>query len=181
MNSPKNMKLYNKIRSEAKRKFKVWPSAYASGWVVKEYKRQGGKYTGKKSQSVGISRWYKEKWINVCKLPRKVSCGRSKLSNKWKRNYPYCRPSIKVTSKTPRLASELSKKEILSRCIRKRRSPMKRILDGRKKIISIGKVCYETHPCQHDVVTNYGKKRMYLPDILKLVKKLKYTKFKHRK
>ena len=128
MNSPKNMKLYNKIKSEAKRKFKVWPSAYASGWVVKQYKSQGGKYSGKKSSSIGISRWYKEKWINVCKLPKKVSCGRTKLSSKWKRNYPYCRPSIRITSKTPKLASELSRKEIYSRCIKKKRNPMKRII-----------------------------------------------------
>jgi hypothetical protein len=127
MNSSKNKKLYNRIKSEAKRKFKVWPSAYASGWVVKQYKSQGGKYTGKKSPSVGISRWYKEKWINVCKLPKKVSCGRTKLSSKWKRNYPYCRPSIRITSKTPKLASELSRKEIYSRCIKKKRNPMKKI------------------------------------------------------
>jgi len=128
MNSPKNKKLYNRIKSEAKRKFKVWPSAYASGWVVKEYKSRGGKYTGKKSPSVGISRWYKEKWINVCKLPKKVSCGRTKLSSQWKRNYPYCRPSIKVTSKTPKLAWELNKKEIFMRCRKKKRNPMKRII-----------------------------------------------------
>ena len=125
--SPKNKTLYNKIKSEAKRKFKVWPSAYASGWLVKEYKRRGGTYSGVKSKSTGISRWYKEKWINVCKLPKKVSCGRSKLSSSWKKNYPYCRPSIMVTSKTPKLASKLSKNEITRRCKSKRKSPLKRL------------------------------------------------------
>ena len=110
MSSPKNKKLYNQIKSEGKRKFKVWPSAYASGWLVKQYMSRGGQYTGKKKpSSVGISRWYKEKWINVCKLPKKVSCGRPKLPENWQKNYPYCRPSIKVTSKTPKLASKLSK------------------------------------------------------------------------
>ena len=126
--SPQNKNLYNKVKQEAKKKFKVWPSAYASGWLVKEYKRRGGKYTGKKSTSTGISRWYKEKWINVCKLPKKVSCGRSKLSSTWKKNYPYCRPSIRVTSGTPRLASQLSKQEIQRRCKRKRKSPMKKVI-----------------------------------------------------
>ena len=131
--TPTDKKLYNKIKSQAKKKFKVWPSAYASGWLVKEYKRKGGKYSGKKSSSTGISRWYKEKWINVCKLPKKVSCGRSKLSSNWKKNYPYCRPSIKVNSSTPKLSSKLSKKEIEKRCKRKRKSPLKKVIVRKSK------------------------------------------------
>ena len=48
------------------------------------------------------------------------------------------------------------------------------------KIIRIGKICFETKPCQHDVTVQYGNKnieeiRMYLPDIVKLAKKLNYT------
>ena len=31
-------------KAAAKRKFKVWPSAYASAWLVKTYKKRGGKY-----------------------------------------------------------------------------------------------------------------------------------------
>mgnify|MGYP001369725066 CR=1 FL=1 len=31
---------YYKVKS----RYKVWPSAYASGYLVKEYKRRGGKY-----------------------------------------------------------------------------------------------------------------------------------------
>ena len=127
-NKPKNIELYKNVKNEAKKKFKVYPSIYANSWVVKEYKKRGGTYIGKKSKSKGLLRWYKEKWINVCKLPKKVSCGRTKLSSKWKRNYPYCRPSIRITSKTPKLASELSRKEIYSRCIKKKRNPMKRII-----------------------------------------------------
>jgi hypothetical protein len=41
---PKNKSLYSKVVAAAKRKFKVWPSAYASAWVVREYKKRGGKY-----------------------------------------------------------------------------------------------------------------------------------------
>ena len=33
---PTNKALYNKVKAEAKRKFKVYPSAYANGWLVKE-------------------------------------------------------------------------------------------------------------------------------------------------
>ena len=46
---PSDKELYAKIVSEAKRKFDVYPSAYANGWVVQEYKRRGGTYNVKKS------------------------------------------------------------------------------------------------------------------------------------
>ena len=41
---PKNKALYARVKAEAKRKYKVWPSAYASGWLTKEYQRRGGTY-----------------------------------------------------------------------------------------------------------------------------------------
>jgi hypothetical protein len=43
-NIPLDKKLYARVKAEAKRKFKVYPSAYANGWLVKEYKRRGGRY-----------------------------------------------------------------------------------------------------------------------------------------
>lgn len=42
--TPTNQKLYAEVKAEAKRKFDDWPSAYASSWLVKEYKARGGKY-----------------------------------------------------------------------------------------------------------------------------------------
>jgi hypothetical protein len=41
---PKNPSLYARVKAEAKRKFKVYPSAYANAWLVREYKKRGGKY-----------------------------------------------------------------------------------------------------------------------------------------
>ena len=41
---PTNKKLYAKVKAQAKRKFAVYPSAYANGWLVKTYKAKGGKY-----------------------------------------------------------------------------------------------------------------------------------------
>tara|TARA_B100001057_G_scaffold212742_2_gene213063 strand:- start:1637 stop:1777 length:141 start_codon:yes stop_codon:yes gene_type:complete len=41
---PKNPALYARVKSEAKRKFKVYPSAYANAWLVKTYKKRGGRY-----------------------------------------------------------------------------------------------------------------------------------------
>jgi len=50
--TPTDTKLYNQKKALAKKKFKVWPSAYASSWLVKEYKRRGGKYSGSKANKV---------------------------------------------------------------------------------------------------------------------------------
>ena len=44
MATPKNKALYSKVKSEAKKKFKTWPSAYGSAWLVKTYKARGGTY-----------------------------------------------------------------------------------------------------------------------------------------
>ena len=41
---PKKLTLYARVKAEAKKKFKVYPSAYANGWLVQEYKRRGGTY-----------------------------------------------------------------------------------------------------------------------------------------
>jgi len=41
---PINKKLYASVLKYVKARAKVWPSAYASGQVVKRYKRMGGKY-----------------------------------------------------------------------------------------------------------------------------------------
>ena len=41
-----NPSLYRKAKAKAKAKFDIYPSAYANGWMVQEYKRMGGKYKG---------------------------------------------------------------------------------------------------------------------------------------
>ena len=41
-----NPSLYRQAKAKAKAKFDVYPSAYANGWMVQEYKRMGGKYKG---------------------------------------------------------------------------------------------------------------------------------------
>ena len=43
-NVPVNKTLYSRVKSEAKRKFAVYPSAYANAWLVREYKKRGGTY-----------------------------------------------------------------------------------------------------------------------------------------
>ena len=43
-NIPTNSRLYATVKAAAKRKFAVYPSAYANAWLVREYKKRGGKY-----------------------------------------------------------------------------------------------------------------------------------------
>ena len=55
--------------------------------------------------SGGLTRWFKEKWVDVKTVK---PCGRSKGE---KRGYPACRPSKRISSKTPKTASEMSASE----------------------------------------------------------------------
>ena len=41
---PTNKALYARVKAATKRKFAVYPSAYANAWLVREYKKRGGKY-----------------------------------------------------------------------------------------------------------------------------------------
>ena len=41
---PKNPKLYASVKAAAKKKFKVYPSAYANAWLVRTYKKRCGGY-----------------------------------------------------------------------------------------------------------------------------------------
>jgi hypothetical protein len=44
-NKPTNPKLWSRAKALAKKKFKVYPSAYANGWAAKWYKKHGGGWT----------------------------------------------------------------------------------------------------------------------------------------
>ena len=41
-NVPVDRALYARVKSEAKKKFDVYPSAYANAWAAKMYKKAGG-------------------------------------------------------------------------------------------------------------------------------------------
>lgn len=86
-----------------------------------------------KKPTGGLTRWFNESWIDICRLPKIVPCGRSKSS--WK-NYPYCRPLKRISSSTPKTARELSKTEIKRRCSKKRRYPKKRVTAKKKRSTS---------------------------------------------
>ena len=120
MATPTDKKLYDNVKEYVKSRVSRWPSAYASGMLVNLYKKimnQHGKKPyienlrdglqsspagGLKSRRpTGLTRWYNEKWIDI---KTNLPCGKVKT----KEYYPTCRPSVRVTSKSPVTASELS-------------------------------------------------------------------------
>ena len=54
---------------------------------------------------MSLTRWFKEKWVDV---KTGNPCGRQKGDQ---RGYPACRPSKRISSKTPKTTSEMSAKE----------------------------------------------------------------------
>ena len=119
MTEPIDIKLYQKVKSLANKRFSSKTGVYKSSWIVKEYKRRGGRYKGfKPSKQSGLKRWYKEKWVDLNrpiknskgKIVGYKSCGRTSINSKGR--YPLCRPSKRITSKTPLTFRELSKKRI---------------------------------------------------------------------
>lgn len=133
----KNPVLYNQVKEEAKKRFSRYPSAYASAWIVKTYKSRGGQYynksTGKKTKKSGLNRWFQEKWIDVCELPRIVPCGRKSVKKNKSTHYPYCRPLKRVNAQSPKSVNELTKKELKDRCRKKQIVRKKSLIIRAKK------------------------------------------------
>ena len=59
----------------------------------------------KTKEGAQLKRWFKEKWVDV---RTGKPCGRRKGE---KRGTPYCRPSKRISSKTPKTSSEMSSAE----------------------------------------------------------------------
>lgn len=108
MATPVDSKLYQTVKKEAKQRFDRWPSAYGSAWLVKEYKKRGGRYSkAKKSARTSkssVSRWMREEWIQVVPyLERgvKLACGDRRNATK------ACRPLHRISEHTPITLSEV--------------------------------------------------------------------------
>jgi hypothetical protein len=67
--------------------------------VLTEWRKNVARSSG------GLTRWFKENWVDV---KTGKPCGRSKGE---KRGYPACRPSKRVSSKTPKTTGEMSSAE----------------------------------------------------------------------
>lgn len=121
-------KLCERGKLTAQKKFKKYPSAYANGYAVQVCKGLKPDYKGiikkekyKESENQSLKRWFKEKWVDVCS---NKSCGRKKATLK---DYPYCRPTVRVNKKTPKTRDEFSKTEIKKLCKEKKKNPLKKM------------------------------------------------------
>lgn len=113
---PADPALYARIQASVQRAVKRWPSAYASGLVVQRYKAAGGEYEGCARAEGGLTKWFREKWVNVCR-PDLPACGRATAGMseaEYRRAYPKCRP-LKV-------AKAMAPAERRRACARKRRA-----------------------------------------------------------
>ena len=92
--------LHARAVASAKRKFKVWPSAYASGYVVQQYKRLYKKKHGSMSGAFrgdNLGKWFNENWVRITSSGNIAGpCGgRSSKEGK-----PKCLPKAKAQSLT---------------------------------------------------------------------------------
>jgi hypothetical protein len=94
MSVPVNKALYERVKKKVYALYDK-PSAYRSGALVQEYKRQGGTYE-KKTNEKPLQRWFQEEWKNVAP----------------KGKYPVLRPTKRISYKTPTTLSEIPKKRI---------------------------------------------------------------------
>ena len=69
----------------------------------------------KTKEGANLKRWFKEKWIDV---RTGKPCGRRKGDG---RGVPYCRPSKRVSSKTPKTSGEMSAAEKRKKIAEKKR------------------------------------------------------------
>jgi len=82
-----------------------------------------------------LRRWFKEKWVDVSRKDKDGKhppCGRSKAS-KSSKGYPKCRPSVKVSSKTPRTSGSMSEGE--KQAATKRKRAKKQGVGGKPTIV----------------------------------------------
>jgi hypothetical protein len=90
---------YNKVKSQ----YKVFPSARASQAIAKCRKESGN--VKKSEKGTSLKRWEKEKWVDT---RTGKPCGGGGKNE-------YCRPTVKVSSKTPKTKSEISPSKLASK------------------------------------------------------------------
>jgi len=82
-----------------------------------------------------LNRWFKEKWVDVSRKDKDGKhppCGRSK-AKKGSKGYPKCRPSVKVSSKTPKTSGSMSEGQ--KRAATERKRSKKQGVGGKPTIV----------------------------------------------
>lgn len=127
--------LHSRAVSAAKAKFKVWPSAYASGYVVQQYKQMYKKKHGSLSGAFksdeqelhadDLEQWFKEKWVRIGANGEILGpCG----GREEKEGKPKCLPESKVQA--------MSKEERQTIVARKRKADPDPERKGKAKNVS---------------------------------------------
>jgi len=127
--------LHSQAVSAAKAKFKVWPSAYASGYVVQQYKQMFKKKHGSLSGAFksdeqelhadDLDQWFKEKWVRIGANGEILGpCG----AREEKEGKPKCLPQAK--------AQAMSKEERQTIVARKRKADPDPERKGKAKNVS---------------------------------------------
>ena len=101
--------LYNLVKMKANTIYEK-PSAYKSGYIVKEYKRLGGRYQ-EDNEERGLQRWFKEKWTDI-----------------GHKDYPVYRPTKRINKNTPLTVNEIDKKNL------QKQIKLKQIIRGTKNL-----------------------------------------------
>jgi len=82
-----------------------------------------------------LNRWFKEKWVDVSRKDKDGKhppCGRSKAKTSSK-GYPKCRPSVKVSSKTPKTSGSMTEGQ--KQAATKRKRAKKQGVGGKPTIV----------------------------------------------
>lgn len=82
-----------------------------------------------------LNRWFKEKWVDVSRTGKDGKhppCGRNKAKTSSK-GYPKCRPSVKVSSKTPKTSGQMTSGQ--KRAATKRKRSKKQGVGGKPTIV----------------------------------------------
>jgi hypothetical protein len=120
----------------AKAKYKVYPSAYANGYASQvcngtkpdyedlrrsDLRRSDHRRSDNlRRRSSNLSRWYKEKWVNVCQ--RDNDGNYLPCSSPDAIDYPYCRPSRRLPGTKVRTVDDMTEAERSEMCKRKKLS-----------------------------------------------------------
>jgi len=97
MPRPNNPQLYANVKKRVYGRIRKH-SAYRSAQVVKEYKKEGGTYSGDRSKGK-LTQWFKEEWKN------------QRGEEGYKKKGDYYRPTKKVSKDTPTTHKELTSDE----------------------------------------------------------------------
>lgn len=117
-----------------------------------------------------LRRWFKEKWVDISrktKSGKHPPCGRSKATDA---KYPKCRPSVRISSKTPETSGEMSKQEKKG-AVRQKRSAEAKVdttTQGRKPVMTSHKKLKEEYAKTLDKIVNFMKPQ-------KLIQENKHT------